>query len=567
MAMTTTYSGRAAPSVHTRHVVAHRRIDVSVTRRSLQVALGGLWLIDAALQFQPHMFTRAFVSGTIAPAAQGNPAIIADPMHWVSQVMAAQPALVNAVFAVVQLLIAVGLLWQRRVKLCLLASIAWSLGVWWFGEGLGGVLSGASPYSGAPGAVILYALLALLVWPGGARRADDSVAESGILGRSGARAAWVVLWGTTAYLLVRLPNATPSMAHDMAASAAQGQPGWLASIDNGLASLFSGAGTETAIVLAAASQLVAVAIILPRLARAGVILGVALGGLLWLMQGLGGIFTGTGTDPNSGLLLAVIAVSFWPRRRRARSEQGAKPGSSALWVPSHRGHHTDAQIPGLGSEDQGGEHPPPRCRPARTWLSFGTVGLVAMASLLVTGVTAAQAASHGARAGRSPMGGMKMSSHAGGAAMPGLIGTEGISQSARMICAAETRHNIAVALGLSGEPQPTSSWTDHLYTCAYHLPEGTLVLSVKELGDDQTAQRYLDDAVRMTGDARPIQGLASLGLPGFETPTGVVMFRKDNKTLQVDAAGLPAKTGSLHLARENFAYQVATDILACWSGH
>jgi len=34
--------------------------------------------------------------------------------------------------------------------------VAWALGVWWFGEGLGGVLAGtASPVSGAPGPVLL----------------------------------------------------------------------------------------------------------------------------------------------------------------------------------------------------------------------------------------------------------------------------------------------------------------------------------------------------------------------------------------------------------------------------
>jgi hypothetical protein len=33
---------------------------------------------------------------------------------------------------------------------------------------------------------------------------------------------------------------------------------------------------------------------------------------LWLAQGLGGIFTGSGTDPDSAPLLALLALSFWP---------------------------------------------------------------------------------------------------------------------------------------------------------------------------------------------------------------------------------------------------------------
>ena len=52
-------------------------------------------------------------------------------------------------------------------------SFAWALGVWFFGEGLGMVLTGtASALTGAPGSVLLYGLLGLMAWPAarGARR-------------------------------------------------------------------------------------------------------------------------------------------------------------------------------------------------------------------------------------------------------------------------------------------------------------------------------------------------------------------------------------------------------------
>ncbi len=74
--------------------------------------------------------------------------------------------LLNTIFATIQLLLGVGIAFRPTVRFALAASIAWSLGVWWFGEGLGGVLNGgADPLNGAPGAVILYALLAVLLWP------------------------------------------------------------------------------------------------------------------------------------------------------------------------------------------------------------------------------------------------------------------------------------------------------------------------------------------------------------------------------------------------------------------
>jgi hypothetical protein len=57
-------------------------------------------------------------------------------------------------------------LWRPTVKAALVGSVAWSLAVRWLGEGLGGLFTGtASPITGAPGAVLLYALIAVLAWP------------------------------------------------------------------------------------------------------------------------------------------------------------------------------------------------------------------------------------------------------------------------------------------------------------------------------------------------------------------------------------------------------------------
>ena len=121
--------------------------------------------MDALLQVQSFMFSRAF-GQMLAATAPGNPAVIADPITWSARLIEAHPTWTNATFATVQLFLALGIAWRPTVKLALAASVAWSLGVWWIGEGLGGVLNGtADPVTGAPGAVILYALLAVLLWP------------------------------------------------------------------------------------------------------------------------------------------------------------------------------------------------------------------------------------------------------------------------------------------------------------------------------------------------------------------------------------------------------------------
>ena len=132
------------------------------------------------------------------------------PITWQAGFLGHHLALLNTIFATIQVLLGLGIAIRPTVRLALAASIAWSLGVWWFGEGLGGVLAGgASPLNGAPGAVILYALLAVLLWP--ADRADAG-ARSPRRARSAgalARALWLVLWLSLAYFALTPASRAP----------------------------------------------------------------------------------------------------------------------------------------------------------------------------------------------------------------------------------------------------------------------------------------------------------------------------------------------------------------------
>jgi len=47
-------------------------------------------------------------------------------------------------------------------------------------------------------------------------------------------------------------------------------------------------------------------------------LAVVVAAALWLAQGLGGILTGSATDPGTGPLLALLALAFWPLATPAR---------------------------------------------------------------------------------------------------------------------------------------------------------------------------------------------------------------------------------------------------------
>jgi hypothetical protein len=284
-------------------------------RRALQLCLAGIWLLDGVLQYQPAMYTKAF-GQMLAGAAAGNPSVIARPITWQAGLVEHHLVLLNTIYATIQLLIGLGIAIRPTTRPALAGSIAWSLGVWWFGEGLGGVLSGgASPLNGAPGGVILYALLAVLLWPSG-RAMPAPFPAARAVGAHVARALWLVLWLSLAYFALTPANRAPGAVTGMISGMTDGEPRWLSALMNGAASLVAGAGLATSIVLAVALVVIGVGVYLPaRVARATLLLGVAVSLVIWVFaEALGAILAGGATDPNSGPLLVLLALAYWPAR-------------------------------------------------------------------------------------------------------------------------------------------------------------------------------------------------------------------------------------------------------------
>jgi hypothetical protein len=140
---------------------------------------------------------------------------------------------------------------------------------------------------------------------------------------------------------------------------------------------------------------------------------------------------------------------------------------------------------------------------------------------------------------------------------------DGPSAAAQMICAAETRTDIKTVLTLKAAPVGEATWTGHLYTCTYTLPMGTLRLSVKESPDAATATSYYTTLRGRLGTTHDLAGLTE---SAYGTPEGTVVLRKDNDVLRVDVTALPAQFGAQHQKRADFAYEIASDILGCWTG-
>jgi hypothetical protein len=292
-------------------------------RRWLQLSLAALWVLDAVLQYQPVMFTRGF-GQMLAGSAAGNPAVVAEPIRWAAGIVEQNPTWTNASFATIQLVLGLGIAWRPTLRLALAGSVFWSVAVWWFGEGLGGVLTpAASPLGEAPGAVILYALLAVLLWPHGAQEAADRGPRTRFVaarpfGPQVARAAWLVLWGSMAYFAVLPASRAPQAMHDLLAEMADGEPGWLASVNRGAASLVAHQGLTASIVLAAVLAAIAAGIYLPgRWARVPLTLAIVVAAAIWVVaQDLGEILAGGSTDVNSAPLLILLALAYWPLTRR-----------------------------------------------------------------------------------------------------------------------------------------------------------------------------------------------------------------------------------------------------------
>lgn len=131
-----------------------------------------------------------------------------------------------------------------------------------------------------------------------------------------------------------------------------------------------------------------------------------------------------------------------------------------------------------------------------------------------------------------------------------------------MICGPETRTTITTVLGLTTPPTPQSTWADHLYTCTYPLPMGTFIVSVKQSTDTATAKTYFTDLRTQLGTTETLDGL---GQASYGTTAGKVVLIKDNDTLMVDATQLPATFGAQQSQRFDFAYEIASDILGCWT--
>ncbi len=136
------------------------------------------------------------------------------------------------------------------------------------------------------------------------------------------------------------------------------------------------------------------------------------------------------------------------------------------------------------------------------------------------------------------------------------------SEIAKQVCQETARRDIASALGETATVS-VPTWVDHLYTCHYDYPTGSMVLSIKELSSWRQTMAYFNGLAARMGKTRSLQGL---GQGAFQTTDGSIVVRKDWKVLLVDISGLPARFGVPATASGYVAVTVGDVILGCWEG-
>jgi hypothetical protein len=140
-----------------------------VARRFLRVGLGGLWVLDGALQAQPRMPTH-FISDVIEPALVGQPSWLVSAANPLVRLWIGHPVLSDQISIWLQIGIGLAILQGKSrfwFRAGVIASILWGFGIWIVGEAFGGLLvPGASLISGTPGAALVYVFgSALLLAP------------------------------------------------------------------------------------------------------------------------------------------------------------------------------------------------------------------------------------------------------------------------------------------------------------------------------------------------------------------------------------------------------------------
>lgn len=294
--------------------VCHRVGRTPKERALLWWGLGLLWILDGVLQAQPAMPNNGFVQDVLAPALIGQPSWYIRILGWNIQFWTNHPVGADVMATLLQVWIGILLLvcmdrfWGR---VALWVSIFWGIGIWFLGEGMGGILTGHITWlTGAPGSVVFYVVGAVLLllpedwWTSG--RVQKRI-------RSGLGVFWLTVAIAQAWPAAGFWQGS-TLSQIFAAAAGMPQPFYVA---DPIAVMETAASLNPAIWNAVfVTIMLGLGVLYLSNVPSRFVAGLTLSWLLfsWWMGQDFGVMGGIGTDPNSSPVMALLLLATWQMR-------------------------------------------------------------------------------------------------------------------------------------------------------------------------------------------------------------------------------------------------------------
>jgi cytochrome oxidase Cu insertion factor (SCO1/SenC/PrrC family) len=284
-------------------------------RQVLRVGFGLIWIFDGILQAQPKM-AIGLPSQVIEPTAASSPHWVQQVVNWAGTNWSYHPMQAGAAAVWIQIGIGIWMIAAPRgawSRLAGLVSVGWGLVVWAFGESFGGIFApGLTWLFGAPGAVLIYCVAGALI------ALPERLWRSPRLGRAVLAGLGLFLAGMAVLqawpgrgfwqgVSHRQPGTLAGMTGSMAQTP---QPGLLSAWINAFTGFDEAHGFAVNLFTVAALAVIGGIFLSgrPRLVRPAVIAFTVLCVADWVLIEDFGFFGGLGTDPNSMIPFALLAI-------------------------------------------------------------------------------------------------------------------------------------------------------------------------------------------------------------------------------------------------------------------
>jgi cytochrome oxidase Cu insertion factor (SCO1/SenC/PrrC family) len=381
----------------------------AAARRLLRIGFGIVWVFDGLLQAQPAM-AAGLPSQVVEPGVTGSPAWVQHVVNWGATGWSLHPVQAGAAAVWIQIGIGAWLIaapsgWASRLGG--LVSVGWGLVVWVFGEAVGGIFApGQSFLFGTPGAVLFYCAAGVLI------ALPEVRWRSALLGRQVlatlglflAGMAVLQAWPGRGFWQGTLHGHPGPLASMVSAMAGTPQPHALSALLRGFASVATSAGLAINLIAVLALALTGAAFLAGAFApgvrlsavrslvvRPGLILLLVVCLADWVFIEDFGFLGGLGTDPNSMIPVALLAIAGYLALSPA-PEAAAEPATAPVATTEPAGAEPPSAQPAaveLAAAAPTAAAPPATLpTPVRLARRFAGLGLPALLALWAVVVVA-----------------------------------------------------------------------------------------------------------------------------------------------------------------------------------